>query len=342
MSAGVNSRFTRPVFVVGSPRSGTTLLYHMLLSTGEYAIYRAETLVYSKLGPRFDNFRDRRQREQFMDLWLKSDLFSLAGVERESIRTRVVEECGSSGDFLRILMETIAARQNVPRWAENTPTHIHYMQQIKRDIPDALFVHMIRDGRDAALSIERQGWVYPFPWDRDKRIQVASIFWEWTVNRGRKEGRKLGCDYAEVHFEELVSRPRETLERIGEFIGQKLDYDQILKAGVGSVRHPNTAFGAGAIAGESRWKKMLGGRVRDEVEMLIGRTLGELGYEAPENLVPGLRLRFLRWMYTNYFSCRHWLKSETFLGRRFVTLEVLQPGYIVHHHGSLRWPGAER
>ena len=46
-------RSRAPVFVVGSPRSGTTLLYHMLLSAGRFAIYRAETHVFNVLVPRF-------------------------------------------------------------------------------------------------------------------------------------------------------------------------------------------------------------------------------------------------------------------------------------------------
>ena len=338
MSA-VSPRFKQPVFIVGCPRSGTTLLYHLLLSSGQFAIYRTETWVYSKLGPRFGNFRERRQRESLMDLWLNSDMYRLAGIEAEPLRRRIIEECHSSGDFLRILMESIAAKQNVPRWADDTPTHVLYMRQIKQDIPNALFLHIIRDGRDTALSIERLGWVYPLPGDNDKRIQIASIFWEWTVNQGRKQGRELGDDYAEVRYEELVQSPHETVARVGEFIGQDLDYDELLKVGVGSVRHPQTAF-PGAKTGGSR-KELLEGTTRAEVEMLIGETLHELGYGEMNSTHPSARLRLLRSMYHTYFSSRHRLKSDTALGRLFVTLEMLQPGYLIQRQTVAETPIVE-
>jgi hypothetical protein len=68
------------------------------------------------------------------------------------------------------------------------------------------------------------------------------MYWEWIVQHGRTYGRELGPDYMEVHFEELVSSPRPTLEEIGRFIGQELDYDRIREVGYGAVSRPNTSF----------------------------------------------------------------------------------------------------
>src|SRR5581483_10927825 len=55
-----------PVFVLGCPRSGTTVLYHMLLSAGDFAIYRAESNVFSVMVPRFGNLRSERNRRRLM------------------------------------------------------------------------------------------------------------------------------------------------------------------------------------------------------------------------------------------------------------------------------------
>src|SRR5207253_8385286 len=94
-----------PVFVVGCPRSGTTLLYHMLLSAGDFAVYRAESNVFNLLAPRFGNLRSVYQRESLMDAWLDSKLFRVSGLDAKEIRIKVIAECSSGGDFLRVVME---------------------------------------------------------------------------------------------------------------------------------------------------------------------------------------------------------------------------------------------
>ncbi len=71
------SRSTAPVFVVGSPRSGTTLLYHMLLSAGGFARYRAETHVFNTLAPRFGHLRRERDVAEALRTWLASDCHTL-------------------------------------------------------------------------------------------------------------------------------------------------------------------------------------------------------------------------------------------------------------------------
>jgi len=146
---------------------------------------------------------------------------------------KVIAECRNGGDFLRIVMTEMARRQNVERWADCTPEHLLHLERIKETIPDALIIHIIRDGRDVALSTAKQGYVRRMWWDRTPNVMVSGLYWEWMVRKGREDGRKLGQDYIEVRFERLISDPRATLATLGEFIGQELDYDHILKVGIG-------------------------------------------------------------------------------------------------------------
>lgn len=93
-----------PVFVVGCPRSGTTLLYHMLLSAGDFAVYRAESQVFNLLLPRFGDLRIRRNRQHLMDQWLQTAMFTLSGLDPVRTKAKVLDECRNYGDFLRIYM----------------------------------------------------------------------------------------------------------------------------------------------------------------------------------------------------------------------------------------------
>ena len=106
-------------------------------------------------------------------------------------------------------MNSIAEKQNVDRWAECTPTNALHIPDIKKAFPEALFVHMIRDGRDVALSLDNQGWIAPFPWDKRRSLLVTGSYWEWIVKRGREHGLEVAPDYVEVHFEDLISEPRD-------------------------------------------------------------------------------------------------------------------------------------
>ncbi len=310
------SRATAPVFVLGCPRSGTTVLYHMLLSAGNFAVYRTESNVFSVLEPHFGNLRSESNRRNLLRLWLKSRLFHDTGLDAESISEKILRDCHSAGDFLSITMEETARSQGVERWADCTPDHLLYIPEIKRQIPNALIVHIIRDGRDVALSYVKQGWAYPFPWDRREHLSVAGLYWEWIVRRGREYGRALSADYYELHYEDMVEKPHETLRALGDFVGQELDYDKIQQVGIGSVSKPNTSFDAsGNFNPVGRWEKQMTAEQLADFESLTGDFLREAGYPLSGTPRHDFRSMRLRSTYLNGFSFRHWLKSRTPLGR---------------------------
>src|SRR5437667_6650042 len=83
-------RSKAPVFVVGCPRSGTTVLYHMLLSAGRFAIYRAESNVFSVLQPRFGNLGSESNRRALLGCWLNSKLFQVSGLDASVVSDKVL------------------------------------------------------------------------------------------------------------------------------------------------------------------------------------------------------------------------------------------------------------
>ena len=322
ISARARARGRAPVFVLGCPRSGTTLLYHMLLSAGNFAVYRAESQVFNLLEPRFGDLRIARNRRKLLEAWETSNLFTKTGLEASQVEEAVMANCENAGDFLRIVMELMARKQGVERWAETTPDHLLAVPRIKQTIPNALVIHIIRDGRDVALSLEKQHWIHPFPWDHGKELLAAATYWEWIVNQGRAHGRALGNDYKEIRYEDLVVDPRSTLSELGEFIGQDLDYDRIQRVGIGSVSRPNSSFDGdkkpGGFHPVARWKKSLSQQQLVQVEGLIGRTLDALGYQREATRssddVPAA-LKRMRTIYHAHFRTKLALKTRTPLGR---------------------------
>jgi Sulfotransferase family len=322
-----------PVFVLGCPRSGTTVLYHMLLSAGGFAVYRAESNVLNLLVPRFGNLRSRKNRRELLDCWLESKMFRVSGLDAVKIERRVMDECRTGGDFLRITMEEVARSQGVDRWADCTPEHLLHIPEIQAQLPGSYVIHIIRDGRDVALSYVKQRWSHPLPWDRDEHLAVAGLYWEWIIRRGRKYGRALGSNYREVHFEELVARPAETLAELGKFIGQELDYDRIQRAGIGSVSLPNSSFLDDSARDNfqpvGRWKSKLLAAELSNFEALVGAFLRELGYplSGASPARGSWRTVRLRNTYFLLFAVKQWLKTKTPLGRLVHTgrLEITNP-----------------
>jgi hypothetical protein len=291
----------------------------MLLSAGGFAVYRSESNVYNLLTPRFGNIRTYRNRERLLESWLRSKFFRVSGLDASDVRARVDAGCRTPGDFLRFTMQAVAEKQGVPRWADCTPDHLLYIREIKRQIPEALIIHIVRDGRDVALSFAQQGWAHPLPWNRNQGLGVAALYWSWTVGIGRKHGVRFGADYLEVRYEELVANPRALLNKVSAFIEQELDYDRVQQVAIGSVRDPNTSFSpdpGGNFNPVGRWKTKLSESQVETIESLIGDRLQEFGYvlslKTPR---PGLPAWYMRATYPRLFSTKLWLKNHTPLGR---------------------------
>ena len=320
MPNDLTGRSRSPVFVVGSARSGTTLLYHILLSSGSFADYRGEPAVFDLFLPKFGDLARRRNRERLMDVWLQSSMFRISGLDADSIRRKVLTQCHSAGAFLQLVMGEIANLQGKQRWAVWGPDNLLYMHRIKKEIPDALFIHIIRDGRDVALSMGKELWIRPLPWDRTQNLVTAALHWEWKVANGIKLGQSLSTDYLEVNFEQLLGRPRDVITKVSEFIGQELDYSQILDRSVGTMSNPNTSFQeecrAGIFQPIERWRRELSTAQVKTLESAVGPTLKHLGYKlafTKTNALP-FRHKVMQQLYPRYFGIKQWLKANTILG----------------------------
>jgi hypothetical protein len=312
------ARSKAPVFVIGCSRSGTTLLYHMLLSSGNFAVYRMESQILTLFEPRFRPLNKPQNKRKMLDAWYTTRLCERSGLEPEELEPRIMAECQNGGDFLRILMEQICRKQGVERWAETTPEHLLYIRRIKETIPNALVIHVIRDGRDVALSWEKLSQIRRFPWDRRRSAMAAGIYWEWIVNKGRTVGRTLGTDYVEVRYEDLVCKPAAVLRSLEPFVDHDLDYERIRELGIGSVSAPNTAFKGEQQSPIGRWRTSLSPEELAEFETLTVDMLADLGYELNAKHASSFELTRMRTAYRMYFESKQHLKTRTPAGKWFV------------------------
>jgi hypothetical protein len=312
-----------PVFVIGCPRSGTNLLYDILLSAGGFAVYRGRLPIYQVLIPRFGKLDRIENRKKIIATWLRSKSFRRSGLDGRELAAILLENCQSGGDFLRIVMGEMARKQQVARWAVYAPDTVLRVATVKKEIPEAIFVHIIRDGRDIALSLQKLGDFNPLPWIRRPRsLEETALYWEWMVQKGRRHGREFPNDYMEIRYEDLVEHRRRTLGGLSEFLDHDLDYDRIQSAALGTISKTNSSFqedsaGAG-FNPVRRWKQRLSEGQVASLEWQVGATLEGLGYArttSAQEWKPRLRDRWLRAVYPSFLESKLWVKMNTPLGR---------------------------
>jgi Sulfotransferase family len=321
-AATANSSGARPVFVLGCPRSGTTVLYHMILSSGGFAGYPFESDTFRILGPKFPRLNSPGNRRRLLEFWSRSPNGVQSGVNKSDIESRVLRECQNIGDFLRIVMEEMCRKKGVSRWAEKTPDHVLSIPDIKRLFPDALFVHIVRDGRDAALSLANFGRIRPYFYQRGSTLLSFGVYWKWLLRKGRAAGRRIRHDYYELRYEDLIEKPQQTLTQLGNFIGHKLDYERITQAAVGSLSKPNTSFQHlpsprnGSAVG--RWRLQYAPEELAAFEALVGDCLEDMGYSlatSPQHRPGAWFSKGLSAFYVSQLELKYQLKSHTPLSR---------------------------
>jgi hypothetical protein len=295
----------------------------MLLSSGGFAIYRGFLPIYKILIPRFGSMESRANREKILEVWLRSKGFRRTGLDAEQLSARILSECRNGGDFIRVVMDSVAQSQQAPRWAVYDPDNVLHIERVKGDIPNALFVHIIRDGRDIALSLKKMGGFTPLPWDRGQTdsLVATALYWEWMIRKGRTNGSKFPADYIEIRYEDLLTSPHETLDRLGVFIDDDLDYDRIQRAGLGRLSETNSSFreeGAKELNPLGRWKERLSPADVAAIEATVGACLEENGYAlslpAAERRMDFRQSR-MRGMYPAFLGGKLWLKQHTLVGR---------------------------
>jgi hypothetical protein len=229
-------------------------------------------------------------------------------------------------------MEAVAQSQGASRWALYDPDNVLHIEKLKAGMPNALFLHIVRDGRDIALSLKKMGGFRPLPWRRSKTgsLVATGLYWEWMVRNGRKAGRRFPADYMEIRYEDLVTAPHELLQEIGAFLAHDLDFARIRSVALGRLSESNSSFREESpeqkINPVGRWRQRLS---RDEVaaiEAAIGGCLEETGYSLslPEaERKPGVRDKARRAMYRSFLNAKNWLKLNTAAGR-LVDLSALE------------------
>lgn len=283
-------------FVVGATRSGTTLLRLMLDAHPELAIPSETHFIPELIAARE---KHGASRERMLELLTSHRRWGDFGLDPDELAARwAAIEPLTGADAVRAFFHLYGEKQGKPdRWGDKTPGYVKLMRPIQTFLPEARFIHLIRDGRDVALS----RWKRSLGKDPAPASQVAET-WARRIRRAQRHGRKVS-HYLELRYEELVTDTEPNLRRIAEFI--ELGWDPVmmryyehaadrmaemardLPAGDGKPTRPGEErMQAHAMTQKPpdpgamyRWKEKMSPQDIAAFEAAAGELLAELGYE---------------------------------------------------------------
>jgi hypothetical protein len=208
----------RPIFVVGFPRSGTTLLRLMLHSHPRLAIPHETSFLLEAYHNR-KRFGDltieanRRNLAQFI-VDRKESRFHLLKLDGADVTERIVAAPPTLGSCVEAVYRAYADHHGKPRWGDKRPSYVRWLDVVLRMYPNAQIVNLVRDGRDSLASL------LDMPWNK-QGIYYWVAQWVAAVDAAARAERRLSADaYTKLRYEDLVADPEPHLRRLCDFLGE--------------------------------------------------------------------------------------------------------------------------
>jgi hypothetical protein len=196
-------------FIVGVGRSETTLLHLMIDAHPEIAI-TSETHWLREAVRKL--LADPIDCVGLRTAILSDPGWTDIGISLDDLDNIVAMHSSERpGDTLRRIYQRYGHRNAVARVGDKTPLHSSAMHEIATILPEARFIHIIRDGRDVALS-DRDLWFGP-----GHDVKTAAISWMWHIREMRQQAQFVP-HYLEIRYEALVTDPEKVLKSIAHFI----------------------------------------------------------------------------------------------------------------------------
>jgi hypothetical protein len=203
-------------FVCGVTRSGTTLVRLMLDAHPDLAI-PGETHWLTKLIKAAE--RGKQSADDYADLIIDHKRWGDFHLDGDELRERIRQvDPPNAADVTRAFYLLYAEREGKTRYGDKTPGYVQEMPRIQRVLPEARFVHIIRDGRDVSLSHLRMNW-------GPETYAESARLWRNRIRKARKQAPKID-HYMEIRFEDLVADTEGVLRRVCDFI--ELDFDSVM------------------------------------------------------------------------------------------------------------------
>ncbi|GAA0832964.1 sulfotransferase family protein [Streptosporangium amethystogenes subsp. fukuiense] len=273
----------RPIFILGCPRSGTTMLQLMLHAHPRVAIPPETRFMVSAYQRRlqFGDLNDAEHRRELAE-WVvdrHQTRFHELNLGRDEVLGQIVDGPPTLGSALGIVLRAYATRHGKPRWGDKRPSYFQYTDVLLRLFPDAQFVHLVRDGRDCVASLKEMPWY-------NGSVYSAVSAWAEAIDFARHGAPRLPeGSYHELRYEDLTAEPEAHLRRLCEFLGEDFHPAMCDPAAVAGIAVPTRktwharTYGEVTTARTGSWRERLDPGEVSLCESVLGDRLETYGYE---------------------------------------------------------------
>lgn len=203
------------IFLVGSPRSGTTLLQTIL--TGQLGLFTLKETHFFRHLHRWrplralDHWRLDPARVDAAFRFITGN--NALGQDHDWTRIRRID---SACELFDRLMSGEAERHQCHGWLEKSPEHMFFIDEIRHHLPTAKFVHILRDGPDVVASLHDAKIKYPDHWGWLGELdQIIDLYNRYCRTIRRNIGRP---DTFLVRYVDLIDGDRAVLDKLAGFL----------------------------------------------------------------------------------------------------------------------------
>jgi hypothetical protein len=276
------------LFLVGSPRSGTTLLRRILDAHSQISISAESPWITEYWNSRTGLTPEGLLTEGLIPQLLAHPKFHHLGVGPQELRRLLPPGARPTyASFVAVIFDLAAKARGKPLIGDKTPNDVRQIHVLHALWPRARFVHLIRDGRDVCLSLlgwkrkaARMAELFP-TWEEDS-VTTAALKWERDVRRGQELGRRLESSlYYEIRYEDLVQPATDEVRKLCGFLN--VPYEEgMLEFHRGHTRDepglsPKEAW-LPITQGLRDWRTQMPSAEVERFEAVAGDLLDELGY----------------------------------------------------------------
>lgn len=273
------------VFIVGSPRSGTTMLRRMINAHPQIQITRETHWVPRVYERRRGVDADGFVTGDIVEQLFKQRRFSQMKISRERLREFLADrERVHYSTLVTHVFDRYGKRKGKLLVGDKTPTYVRKLPTLFELWPQTRVVHLIRDGRDVWLSMRNWRMAHKAAgkfatWQIDPLVTTA-LWWKALVMMGRRDGARVGQDqYVEIEYSRLVAEPECCCRRLARYLGIPADarmqryYEGRTKA------EPNLSTNAAWLPptpGRRDWRTEMDMADLERFEAAAGNLLDEL------------------------------------------------------------------
>lgn len=215
----LNKRYSDnlPFFILGTGRSGTSLIRRVLDSHPRLAV-PDESHLYNLFFPLHRHYKDlsieKNQERLIEDILSTLHIKNwLPRLNKNEILKRI-----KTPDFAGVVDAVIgswAENQNKVRWGEKTPQHIFYWKEILNSFPNSKIIHIVRDGRDVSLSFINAKF-------GPKTVHAAAKRWRNELLQIQMLKNHIPShQFMEIRYEDFLDKPEKVLKQICQFLGEE-------------------------------------------------------------------------------------------------------------------------